>query len=180
MDSGAICGGASPAGSISGVIENIMKIGDKIPDLRGKTGEGEDLRLRDQQGRFVVVYFYPKDSTPGCTLEAQDFRDLQKDFSKRGALILGVSRDSEKSHCNFKQKQSLNFDLIADVDETWCKAFDVIHEKVLYGKRHLGVVRSTFLIGPDGRLLREWRGVKVSGHAAEVLGAVADAAKAKK
>jgi len=157
-----------------------MKIGDKIPDLRGKTGEGDDIRLRDLKGKAIVVYFYPKDSTPGCTLEAQDFRDLQKDFGKRGAVILGVSRDSEKSHCNFKQKQSLNFDLIADTDETWCKAFDVIHEKVLYGKRHLGVVRSTFLIDADGRLLREWRGVKVAGHAAEVLATLAAAGKAKK
>ena len=155
-----------------------MKIGDKIPDLRGKTGEGDDIRLRDQKGQFVVVYFYPKDSTPGCTLEAQDFRDLHKDFGKRGAVVFGVSRDSQKSHCNFKEKQSLNFDLISDVDEAWCKAFDVIHEKVLYGKRHLGVVRSTFLIGPDGRLLREWRGVKVAGHAAEVLAAIAEAARA--
>lgn len=157
-----------------------MKTGDKIPDLRGRTGEGGDIRLRDLKGKFAVVYFYPKDSTPGCTLEAQDFRDLHRDFAKRGAVVLGVSRDSEKSHCNFRQKQSLNFDLIADVDETWCKAFDVIHEKVLYGKRHLGVVRSTFLIGPDGRLLREWRGVKVAGHAAEVLAAITDAARSGK
>ncbi len=156
-----------------------MKIGEKIPDLRGKTAEGNDLRLRDLKGKFVIVYFYPKDSTPGCTLEAQDFRDLHKDFAKRDAVILGVSRDSEKSHRNCKQKQSLNFDLIADIDESWCKAFDVIHEKVLYGKRSLGVVRSTFLIGGDGRLLREWRGVKVAGHAAEVLAAVGAARAAK-
>jgi len=153
-----------------------MKPGDKIADLHGVSGNGADIRLRDFKGKFVVVYFYPKDSTPGCTLEAQAFRDLRRDFDKRGAVILGVSRDSQKSHCNFTEKQSLNFELISDVDETWCKAFDVIHEKVLYGKRHLGVVRSTFLIGPTGRLLREWRGVKVAGHAAEVLAAV-DAAE---
>ena len=157
----------------------MLNIGKTVPDLRGPSTAGE-VRLRDLRGRPVVVYFYPKDATPGCTREAQDFRDLAKAFARHKAVVLGVSRDSEKSHCNFRQKQSLNFDLIADVDETWCKAFDVIHEKVLYGKRHLGVVRSTFLIGPDGRLLREWRGVKVAGHAAEVLAAITDAARSGK
>lgn len=154
-----------------------MKPGDRIPDLRGVSGDGDDIGLRDLKGKFVVVYFYPKDSTPGCTLEAQAFRDLQKQFGKRNAVILGVSRDSQKSHCNFAENQSLNFALISDVDETWCKAFDVIHEKVLYGKRHLGIVRSTFLIDRNGHLLREWRGVKVAGHADEVLGAVDGAAR---
>ncbi len=149
-----------------------MKPGDKIPDLRGPASAGGDVRLRDLEGQFVVVYFYPKDSTPGCTLEAQDFRDLSDDFTQRGAVILGVSRDSVKSHDNFCAKQSIPFALISDADETWCRAFDVIHEKVLYGKRHLGIVRSTFLVGTDGRLLREWRGVKVAGHAATVLAAL--------
>jgi peroxiredoxin Q/BCP len=151
-----------------------MKVGDKVPDLRGASSDETILRLRDLKGKFVVIYFYPKDSTPGCTLEAQDFRDLQKDFAKRNAVVLGVSRDSLKSHANFKQKQALGFELIADTDETWCKAFDVIHEKVLYGKRHLGVVRSTFLIDTQGRLLQEWRGVKVAGHAAAVLQALTE------
>ena len=174
---GALYRGTGPARPPSGASEDIMKIGDKIPDLRGKTGEGDEVRLRDLKGKSIVVYFYPKDSTPGCTLEAQDFRDLQKDFGKRGAVVLGVSRDSAKSHCNFKQKQSLNFDLIADTDETWCKAFDVIHEKTLYGRKFIGVVRSTFLIGPDGRLLHEWRNVKVPGHADVVLEAVRASSK---
>ena len=147
----------------------MLKPGDKILDLRGETTEGE-IRLRDLRGRFVVVYFYPKDNTPGCTREAQDFRDLGAEFRKRKAVVLGVSRDSIKSHENFRSKQALTFELVADADETWCRAFDVIHEKVLYGKRYLGVVRSTFLIAPDGRLRREWRGVKVPGHAAAVLG----------
>ena len=146
-----------------------MKVGDKVPDLRGAVGDDAEIRLRDLKGKYVVVYFYPKDATPGCTVEAQDFRDRQKDFAKRGAVVLGVSRDSLASHGKFKLKQALNFELVSDTDETWCKAFDVIHEKVLYGKRHLGVVRSTFLIGPDGKLKHEWRGVKVKGHAEAVL-----------
>jgi peroxiredoxin Q/BCP len=149
-----------------------MKIGDKVPDLRGAVGDDSEIRLRDLKGQYVVVYFYPKDATPGCTLEAQDFRDRQKDFAKRDAVVLGVSRDSLASHGKFKQKQALNFELVADTDETWCKAFDVIHEKVLYGKRHMGVVRSTFLIGPDGKLKHEWRGVKVKDHAKAVLDAL--------
>ena len=151
-----------------------MKVGDKVPDLRGAVGDDAEIRLRDLKGKYVIVYFYPKDATPGCTLEAQDFRDKQKDFAKRGAVVLGVSRDSLASHGKFKLKQALNFELVSDPDETWCKAFDVIHEKVLYGKRHLGVVRSTFLIGPDGKLKREWRGVKVKGHADEILAALRD------
>lgn len=149
-----------------------MKIGDKIPDLRGPVSEDTEIRLRDLKGKYVIVYFYPKDATPGCTLEAQDFRDHAKDFDKRDAVVLGVSRDSLASHGKFKLKQALNFELVSDPDETWCKAFDVIHEKVLYGKRHLGVVRSTFLIGPDGKLKREWRGVKVKDHAKAVLEAL--------
>lgn len=152
-----------------------MKTGDKIPDLSGMGTSGE-VSLRKLKGKFVVVYFYPKDNTTGCTLEAQDFRDLQKDFAKRGAVVLGVSRDSLKSHDGFRRKQALTFDLVADADETWCRAFDVIHEKVLYGRRYLGVVRSTFLFGADARLVREWRGVKVPGHAAAVLEAL-DAAR---
>ena len=149
-----------------------MKVGDKIPDLRGAVGDDEEIRLRDLKGKYVIVYFYPKDATPGYTLEAQDFRDHKKDFAKRDAVVLGVSRDSLASHGKFKLKQALNFELVSDVDETWCKAFDVIHEKVLYGKRHLGVVRSTFLIDPDGKLRREWRGVKVKDHARAVLEAL--------
>ena len=149
-----------------------MKIGDKVPDLHGAVGEDSEIRLRDLKGQFVVVYFYPKDSTPGCTLEAQDFRDRRKDFAKRDAVVLGVSRDSLASHGKFKLKQALNFELVSDTDETWCKTFDVIHEKVLYGKRHLGIVLSTFLIGLDGKPKREWRGVKVKDHAKAVLEAL--------
>ena len=147
-------------------------IGKKLPALKGITGDGDALKLSDFRGQWVVVYFYPKDSTPGCTTEAQGFRDLHADFLRRGAQVIGVSRDSPKSHANFAAKQALPFPLVSDADETWCHAFDVIHEKVLYGKRHLGIVRSTFLIDPEGRLAAEWRGVKVAGHAQAVLDAI--------
>jgi peroxiredoxin Q/BCP len=150
----------------------MLKIGDKIPALSGVSTSGQEVKLRELAGKHVVVYFYPKDNTTGCTREAQDFRDLRAKFARRGATILGVSRDTLKSHAGFKAKHELAFDLIADTDETWCHAFDVIHEKVLYGRRYLGVVRSTFLIAPDSRLRREWRGVKVPGHAAAVLAAL--------
>ncbi len=149
----------------------MLKLGDKVADLRGQTPMAK-CWLRSLRGKFVVVYFYPKDSTTGCTREAQDFRDLYKGFVKKGASVLGVSRDSLKSHDGFRAKQALPFALVSDTDESWCRAFDVIHEKVLYGRRYLGVVRSTFLIGPEGRLRREWRGVKVPGHAAAVLEAL--------
>jgi peroxiredoxin Q/BCP len=145
------------------------EVGKKVPSLSGITGDGSTLKLASQKGQWVVVYFYPKDSTPGCTNEAKDFRDLYPAFRKRNAQVIGVSRDSPKSHANFAAKQELPFPLISDPDETWCQAFDVIHEKVLYGKRHLGIVRSTFLIDPDGKLAQEWRGVKVPGHAQIVL-----------
>lgn len=147
-------------------------IGKKAPALKGVTGGGSELSLASLKGKWIVVYFYPKDSTPGCTTEAADFRDLHPQFRRRGAEIIGVSRDSQKSHSNFSLKQQLPFPLISDTDETWCQAFDVIHEKMLYGKRHLGIVRSTFLIDPNGKLAMEWRGVKVPGHAQAVLDAI--------
>ncbi|WP_333677689.1 peroxiredoxin [Dyella sp.] len=148
------------------------ELGKKVPKLQAVTGDGSMLKLDSLKGQWVVVYFYPKDSTPGCTTEAKDFRDLYPKFLKRHAEIIGVSRDSVKSHANFATKQELPFPLVSDADETWCSAFDVIHEKVLYGKRHMGVVRSTFLIDPDGKLAAEWRGVKVPGHAQAVLDAI--------
>jgi peroxiredoxin Q/BCP len=147
-------------------------IGKKLPALKGITGDGNELKLSDYRGQWLVVYFYPKDSTPGCTNEARDFRDLHEKFRRRRAQVIGVSRDSPRSHANFAAKQELPFPLVSDADETWCRAFDVIHEKVLYGKRHLGIVRSTFLIDLDGKLAAEWRGVKVPGHAQAVLDAI--------
>jgi peroxiredoxin Q/BCP len=153
----------------------MLDTGAKVPALSGTTQEGATLKLAALRGSWVVVYFYPKDSTPACTTQAQGFRDLNAAFDKRNAVVIGVSRDSVRSHANFCAKQGLPFTLIADTDETWCNAFDVIHEKVLYGRRYMGIVRSTFLIGPDGRIKRRWSPVKVAGHAAEVLGSIPDA-----
>jgi thioredoxin-dependent peroxiredoxin len=155
--------------------KTLVTIGKTIPKLAGLTDSGKPLDLESLRGKWVVIYFYPRDATPGCTTEAGDFRDLHGKFRKLRCEILGVSRDSVASHARFRAKQELPFELIADVDETWCKAFDVIHEKVLYGKRHLGVVRSTFLVDPEGVLRAEWRGVKVPGHAAAVLEQLANA-----
>ncbi|MBS0440146.1 MAG: peroxiredoxin [Proteobacteria bacterium] len=149
----------------------MVAVGKAVPDLRGDSTTGP-IRLRDLRGQPVVVYFYPKDNTTGCTREAQDFRDLANAFAKRKAIVLGVSRDSLASHEKFRDRQKLAFALVSDPDETWCRAFDVIHEKTLYGRKFMGVVRSTFLIGADGKLLREWRGVKVPGHAQAVLDAI--------
>ena len=117
----------------------------------------------------IVIYFYPKDSTPGCTKEGEDFRDLHKEFIKSNAQIYGVSRDSIASHQKFKAKYKFPFHLISDEDESLCKLFDVIKEKNMYGRKYMGIERSTFLINDKGRLLSEWRKVKVKGHAQEVL-----------
>lgn len=147
-------------------------VGHPLPDLAGVTGDGRQLTLASLKGQWLVLYFYPKDSTPGCTTEAQDFRELYAQFRERGAEVIGVSRDSARSHANFATRQALPFRLISDANESWCHAFDVIHEKILYGKRHRGVVRSTFLIDPAGTLVQAWRGVKVAGHAQTVLDAI--------
>ncbi len=133
---------------------------------------GETATLAGYAGQWLVLYFYPKDSTPGCTTEGLDFNALLPKFRKLGATVLGVSRDSVKSHDNFCAKQGFKFPLVSDADEALCKAFDVIHEKNMYGRKVLGVVRSTFLVSPDGRIAREWRGVKVPGHAEAVLEAL--------
>ena len=130
---------------------------------------GKPFRLSDQKGKIVVLYFYPKDSTPGCTTEAQQFRDLFPAFTQAGCVIAGVSRDSLPSHDNFKSKQDLPFELLADTEETLCQQFSVIKDKKLYGKPVRGIERSTFVIDRAGTLRREWRGVKADGHAQEVL-----------
>jgi len=149
-----------------------LKIGDPLPDLTLPASGGQDINLRSYKGKALVIYFYPKDSTPGCTLEGQDFSALQPKFVKAGAQILGVSRDSVKSHDNFCAKYGFTFPLLSDKDETACKAFDVIREKSLYGRKYLGVDRSTFLFDAKGVLRNEWRGVKVKGHAEAVLAAL--------
>ncbi len=145
-----------------------------VKDFTARTTGDQTIRLKDLRGRNVVIYFYPKDSTPGCTTEGQDFRDRHAKFKRANTVIFGVSRDSLKSHENFKAKQSFPFELISDPDEKLCKQFDVIKEKKLYGKTFMGIERSTFLIDKDGKLRGEWRKVKVKGHADEVL----EAAKA--
>jgi peroxiredoxin Q/BCP len=136
----------------------------ELPATGGKT-----FRLEDQAGRTVVLYFYPRDSTPGCTNEAMQFRDIYAEFVKAGCVIAGVSRDSLRSHENFKAKQELPFDLVSDTEEMLCTRFSVIKDKKLYGKTVRGIERSTFVIDGNRTLRREWRGVKVQGHAQEVL-----------
>lgn len=143
-----------------------------VPDFNCPATGGKTIRLKSLRGNKVVLYFYPKDSTPGCTTEGEDFRDLHAKFRRAGAVVLGVSRDSLASHDKFKEKLKLPFDLLSDPDERLCRQFDVIHEKSLYGRKFLGVERSTFLIDDKGKLRREWRKVRVKGHAAEVLEAV--------
>jgi thioredoxin-dependent peroxiredoxin len=124
------------------------------------------------RGHRYVLYFYPKDDTPGCTLEGQQFRDLHKEFQQAGAMVFGVSRDTVASHDKFKAKMNFPFDLLSDSNEDMCTIFDVIKEKNMYGKKVMGIQRSTFIIDRDGSIAREWRGVKVEGHALEVLNAV--------
>lgn len=141
----------------------------KIPDFSLPATGDQTFSLAAQAGKPVVIYFYPKDSTPGCTTEAQQFRDLHPEFLAAGAVVVGVSRDSIKSHENFKAKQNLPFPLLSDPDETVCNLFGVMKDKVMYGKQVRGVERSTFVIDRDGVLRREWRGVKVPDHAREVL-----------
>ena len=145
-----------------------------VRDFSAAATGDKNVRLKDLRGKNVVVYFYPKDSTPGCTTEGRDFSALHNRFKRANTVILGVSRDSMASHEKFKAKQGFRFDLLSDPDEKLCRQFDVIHEKTLYGRKFMGVVRSTFLLDADGKLRREWRNVKVAGHAEEVL----DAAKA--
>ncbi|MEZ5439042.1 MAG: peroxiredoxin [Lysobacteraceae bacterium] len=147
----------------------------KVPDLAISLAQAGDGRLSDFRGQWLVLYFYPKDHTPGCTTEGLDFNRLLPKFRKLGATVVGVSRDSVKTHQNFCEKQGFKFDLISDADEKLCKAFDVIREKNMYGRKVLGIERSTFLIDPDGRIMQEWRKVKVKEHADAVLAALKEA-----
>ncbi len=146
--------------------------GKAVPDFELPATGGRTIRLSELRGRHVVLYFYPKDSTPGCTKEGQAFRDLHGEFDAAGATILGVSRDTLKCHDNFKAKHEFPFELLSDTEETLCRAFDVIKEKTLYGKKVMGIERSTFLIDAEGVLRAEWRKVKVDGHAEAVLEAL--------
>lgn len=146
-----------------------IETGKNIPDLTVTTTKNEAIKLSDYQGKNLVLYFYPKDNTPGCTTEGQDFRDAYKEFQSLNTEILGVSRDSVKSHCNFIEKFEFPFDLISDKSEELCNAFDVIKEKNMYGKKVMGIERSTFIIDANGVLQHELRKIKVPGHVDNVL-----------
>lgn len=150
------------------------KLNRVVADFTAEATGDKKVRLKELRGKNVVLYFYPKDSTPGCTQEGQDFRDLHNKFQKRDTVVFGISRDSLASHEKFKAKQQFPFELLSDSDETLCRQFEVIKEKSLYGRKFMGVERSTFLIDKDGKLRAEWRKVKVKGHAGEVLDAVAE------
>jgi thioredoxin-dependent peroxiredoxin len=147
-------------------------IGKKLSNFTTPATGEKDISLSDFKGKNVVLYFYPKDSTPGCTREGHDFTDNIRKFRAYNTVVLGVSRDSIKSHENFKAKQKYSFDLLSDKDEKLCAQFDVIKEKNMYGKKIMGIERSTFLIDEKGVLRKEWRKVKVDGHVSEVLEAV--------
>lgn len=152
--------------------DKIATLGKKVPAFALPATGGKTWKLSDAAGRALVVYFYPKDSTSGCTQEGIDFRDLHAQFRKAGADIVGISPDSLASHEKFKAKYGFPFELLADTEQQACALFDVYKEKSLYGRKYMGVERSTFLIDAKGLLRREWRKVKVAGHAAEVLAAV--------
>lgn len=140
-----------------------------ITDFELPSTGNATFKLSDQRGKNVVVYFYPKDNTPGCTLEGQEFRDLHGDFANANTIVVGVSRDSLKSHESFKAAQEFPFDLLSDKDETVCELFKVIKLKNMYGKQVRGIERSTFVFDANGKLVKSWRGLKAPGHAAEVL-----------
>ena len=149
-----------------------IAIGKKVPNFKISATSDKTVSLSDLKGSNVVLYFYPKDSTPGCTIEGQNFRDSIRKFRARNTTIYGISRDSLKSHEKFKAAECFPFDLLSDEDEKLCSMYDVIKEKNMYGKKVMGIVRSTFLIDAEGILRKEWRKVSVEGHVDEVLEAV--------
>jgi peroxiredoxin Q/BCP len=151
----------------------MLKIGDKAPDFTLKSDEGKDVSLEDFAGKHVLLYFYPKASTPGCTIEACEFRDLRSKFEKADTVVLGVSADPEKALKNFKVKQKLNFPLLGDPTHKMLQAYGVWRMKKFMGRSFKGIVRSTFLIGPDGNIEHIWDEVKAKGHAAEALSQLA-------
>jgi peroxiredoxin Q/BCP len=147
----------------------MLQVGDRAPDIEIPTDSGEAFRLSEMKGKRVVLYFYPKADTPGCTVEACEFRDGIKAFGKKGAAIVGVSPDKPAAQAKFKQKYDLPFTLLADQDKAIAEAYGVYQEKNMYGKKVMGIVRTTFVIGPDGKIERIYHKVKAKGHAAEVL-----------
>ncbi len=148
-----------------------LTIGQAIPNITLPANGGKTISLNDYKGKNLIIYFYPKDSTPGCTTEGQNFRDMKTELDACNTVVLGASKDSVRRHDNFVAKQEFNFDLLSDEEEVLCQAFDVIKLKKLYGKEYMGIERSTFLIDAKGILRQEWRKVKVKGHADEVLAA---------
>jgi peroxiredoxin Q/BCP len=150
-----------------------MKIGSKAPKFALPSSEGDTVKLAALEGKYVVLYFYPRDSTPGCTREAIAFRDQKKQLDALGAVVYGVSRDSIASHCKFRDAQGLNFPLLSDPENKVIEAYGAWGEKVLYGKRSLGIIRSTVVIGPDGKVVAHYPKVKVDGHAEAVVAAIA-------
>lgn len=148
------------------------QLNKKAPSFKLPATGDQTLSLTDFKGKNLIIYFYPKDNTPGCTTEGQNFRDHYKQFQKHNTEILGVSRDSVRTHENFRKKHEFPFDLLSDADEEMCKAYDVIKLKKLYGREYMGIERSTFLIDAQGKLKQEWRKIKVKGHVEEVLEAV--------
>ena len=144
-------------------------VGKKLPAFSLPRSDGSTWKTSDVAAGKLVLYFYPKDMTPGCTLEGQDFRELHGAFKRARTTVLGVSKDSCERHAKFRAKEKFPFELLSDEDEKVCRLFDVIREKSLYGRKFMGIERSTFLFGADGKLAREWRKVRVKGHAAEVL-----------
>lgn len=149
----------------------MLKPGQKAPNFSLPAYDGSEISLKDLNKK-VVLYFYPKDNTSGCTIEAKEFTDLLSSFEAKNTIVLGVSRDSVKSHCNFRDKQDLKIMLLSDKDEVVCKAYDVIREKSMYGRKYMGIVRTTFLINEEGIIDKIWGNVKASGHAQEVLGSI--------
>ncbi len=146
-----------------------LEVGKKAPFFEALSDENEQISLEELQGKNVVLYFYPKDDTPGCTIEAQDFSKKIKAFEKLDCIVLGVSKDSLASHCKFVEKYKLSFNLLIDEEGEICKAYDVIKEKSMFGKKYFGIDRSTFLIDKTGKIAAIWRSVKVNGHVEEVL-----------
>lgn len=149
-----------------------MIVGEPVPNILFRATNNVEGHLADYLGKWLVLYFYPKDSTPGCTVEGRDFRDAYADFQALDAVIFGVSRDTLSSHDNFKCQQTFPFELISDPDETLCQLFDVIKMKSMYGKKMRGIERSTFIINPQGILVHEWRRVRVIGHVDDVLATI--------
>lgn len=153
-----------------------VELGQAVPDFTLPASTGQDVKLSDYRGKKVVIYFYPKDMTPGCTQESCDFRDYHGDFDKHGAVVLGISPDPIKSHTKFIEKHSLPFTLLSDTEHEAAELFGVWQLKKMYGREYYGIVRSTFLIDEAGKLVKEWRSVKVKGHTEEVLEAVRELA----